>query len=110
MRRIEDRSLRAARSGYGWDLETGFWSVMSVEVQDVKAMYGKSVAPDFGVVSDDRLYRYRVRQQVAKWFDRHAKTRTRWRERNAYYHSEVLRLARQVIPPGAGVATWVRYR
>ena len=76
---------------------------MSVEVQDVKAMYGKSVAPDFGVVSDDRLYRYRVRQQVAKWFDRHAKTRTRWRERNAYYHAEVLRLARQVIPPGARV-------
>ncbi len=76
---------------------------MSVEVQDVKARYGGSVAPDFGVVSDDRLYRYRVRQQVAKWFDRHARTRTHWRERNAYYHSEVLRLAKQVIPPGARV-------
>ena len=51
----------------------------------------------------DRAYRYRVRREVAAWFDRFASTRREWRARNAYYHGEVSRLARQVIPPGARV-------
>jgi glycosyltransferase involved in cell wall biosynthesis/SAM-dependent methyltransferase len=54
-------------------------------------------------VSADRSYRYRVRRGVASWFDRFAPTRRAWRARNAYYHREVARLARQVIPPGARV-------
>jgi glycosyltransferase involved in cell wall biosynthesis len=51
----------------------------------------------------DRTYRYRVRRQVAAWFDRFATTRREWRARNAYYHDEVSRVARQVVPPGARV-------
>ncbi len=54
-------------------------------------------------VDADRAYRYRVRRGVAAWFDRFATTRREWRARNAYYHGEVSRLARQVIPPGARV-------
>ena len=51
----------------------------------------------------DRAYRYRVRRGVAAWFDQFAATRRQWRARNSYYHDEVSRLARQVIPPGARV-------
>ena len=51
----------------------------------------------------DRAYRYRVRREVGAWFDRFATTRRQWRARNAYYHAEVARLARQVVPPGARV-------
>jgi glycosyltransferase involved in cell wall biosynthesis/SAM-dependent methyltransferase len=54
-------------------------------------------------VGADRAYRYRVRREVGAWFDRFATTRSEWRARNSYYHGEVARLIRQVVPSGARV-------
>ncbi|HEV2125307.1 MAG TPA: glycosyltransferase [Chloroflexota bacterium] len=45
----------------------------------------------------------RARRHIAAWFDRYARERVSWRERNRYYYDELARLAQKTIPPGARV-------
>jgi glycosyltransferase involved in cell wall biosynthesis/2-polyprenyl-3-methyl-5-hydroxy-6-metoxy-1,4-benzoquinol methylase len=44
-----------------------------------------------------------VARRTAAWFDRYAAQRASWRRRNRFYYSEIVRLCRQTIPPGARV-------
>ena len=50
-----------------------------------------------------RAHRARVRRRVGAHFDRYARQRATWRERNRFYYRELERLALSEIPPGARV-------
>ncbi|WP_218082738.1 glycosyltransferase [Anthocerotibacter panamensis] len=54
------------------------------------------------VPAQEDLYRAH-RDAIAKHFDRFAPERDRWRERGAYYHDDLTRVCRFVIPVGARV-------